>query len=66
MENIAPDKLAHFWVSFGIAFLFPVMAAAAGIGKEIYDSVSGGDADAGDLAADGLGILFALILSPFR
>ena len=65
MNTIPTDKLLHFWVSFGIAFLHPAMAALAGIGKEVYDAASGGVADAGDLAADGLGILFAWIVSPF-
>ncbi|MBN2307513.1 MAG: hypothetical protein JXR94_00995 [Candidatus Hydrogenedentes bacterium] len=58
------DKLLHFWLSFALGLASPFMAAAAGIGKEIYDALSGGMASAADLLADGLGIVLALIVSP--
>jgi len=59
------DKLQHFWISFGIAFIFPLLAVFAGAGKEIYDALGGGVADSADLAADFLGIAFAWVVSPF-
>ena len=60
------DKILHFWFSFAIALgSSPILAAGLGIGKEIYDAVSGGVASAGDLLADGLGILLASWASPF-
>ena len=59
------DKFYHFWISFGIAFFKPGLAMLAGVGKEVYDAFSGGAADVWDLAADGLGIISAMILSPF-
>lgn len=60
------DKLFHFWLSFFIALASnPILAGTVGIGKELWDAVAGGVASAGDLAADGLGILFAAWLSPF-
>jgi len=62
---IAPDKLLHFWISFAIAFTSPGLAWLAGVGKEAYDALSGGMASAGDLIADGLGILFGVWVSPF-
>jgi hypothetical protein len=39
-----------------------MLALVAGIGKEVWDALSGGVADAGDLIADGVGVLFALSL----
>ncbi len=59
------DKFWHFWISFFIAFFKPGLAMLAGVGKEVFDALSGGVADAGDLAADGLGIFAAWIVSPF-
>jgi hypothetical protein len=38
---------------------------AAGISKEIYDLLRGDAISLADLAADGLGILFASFISPF-
>ena len=61
---IAEDKLLHFWVSFFIGLVNPYVSAVAGLGKEAFDALSGGFADAGDLLADALGIFFALIVSP--
>ena len=59
------DKFWHFWISFFIAFFKPGLAMVAGVGKEVFDALSGGVADGWDLAADGLGIITAVILSPF-
>ncbi|MCP4640516.1 MAG: hypothetical protein GY851_08790 [bacterium] len=61
---IGQDKLFHFWASFFIGLLSPGLAAVVGIGKEVYDAFSGGFAEAGDLLADGIGIVFAIIVSP--
>lgn len=61
---VAEDKLLHFWVSFFIGLVSPYVSAAAGLGKEAFDAVSGGFADASDLLADALGILLALFVSP--
>ena len=58
----APDKLLHFLVSFALALVDPVAAVIAGIAKEIWDSLGNGVAEWGDLAADLLGILAALLL----
>ncbi|NUM55221.1 MAG: hypothetical protein HUU46_16370 [Candidatus Hydrogenedentes bacterium] len=62
---VETDKLLHFWISFAIAFFKPGLAMIAGVGKEIIDVVTGGVADVYDLAADGLGIFFAVLISPF-
>lgn len=62
---IGIDKFLHFWVSFAIAQISPGLAWAAGIGKELYDELSGSAADIGDLIADGFGILFSVWVSPF-
>ena len=51
------DKVLHFVVSFMLAGWDVGLAAAAGIGKEIYDFFGGGTADIYDLLADGLGIV---------
>jgi hypothetical protein len=59
------DKFYHFWISFYIAFFKPGLAMIAGVGKELFDLATGGIIDAGDLAADGLGIITALLFSPF-
>ena len=59
---IAPDKLLHALVSFLLAWVDPVLALAAGIGKELWDMVSDGVAEWADLAADLLGILAAALL----
>ncbi len=62
---IGADKLLHFWVSLLITQVSPGLAWLAGVGKETYDAFSGGVASAGDLIADGLGILFGVWVSPF-
>ncbi|GMU92019.1 MAG: hypothetical protein AMXMBFR4_10770 [Candidatus Hydrogenedentota bacterium] len=60
------DLTLHFWISFAIGLFRPGIAFLAGLGKEIWDAVSGtGVASAEDLAADLLGILAASILTPF-
>jgi hypothetical protein len=51
------DKLLHFIVSLVVSLFDPYLAAALGLGKELFDIVRGGAADAGDLLADFLGIL---------
>ncbi|GMW00815.1 MAG: hypothetical protein AMXMBFR84_19520 [Candidatus Hydrogenedentota bacterium] len=61
---IGEDKILHFWVSFFIALVHPAIAVVAGVGKEIWDAAMGGMADAGDLFADGLGILAAGLFRP--
>lgn len=61
---VETDKFLHFWISFAIAFFKPGLAMIAGVGKEVYDALSGGIVDVYDLAADGLGIFAALLLSP--
>ncbi len=58
------DKVAHFFFSFLIGQFSPLLAVFAGIGKEIFDVARGGMADAGDLVADALGILLALLVLP--
>lgn len=62
---IGIDKFMHFWLSFGITQISPGLAWIAGIGKEVYDAISGGDSSIGDLIADGFGILFGVWVSPF-
>ena len=58
----APDKILHFWVSFFLAQIDPLLAWTAGVGKEVYDFVQAGfmvpAGSFGDLVADGLGVLF--------
>lgn len=54
------DKLLHFIISFALARIDPIIAVIAGIGKEIWDSASGGYADIADLIADFLGIIAAI------
>lgn len=63
MEDLAfaPDKLLHFILSFLLACVEPVLALIVGIAKELWDMAFGGVAEWGDLAADALGILFALL-----
>lgn len=59
------DKLKHFGACFGIALTFGLIspllgacvAAAAGIGKEVYDKCRGGKFDLWDIAADAAGTL---------
>ena len=51
------DKILHFVVSFLLTLIDPVLAYALGVGKELFDAARGGMVDAGDLAADFLGIL---------
>ena len=58
-----PDKILHFVISFVLALIDPVIAVVAGVGKEIWDALTGGMADLGDLAADALGILLAIWIS---
>ncbi|MDZ4859678.1 MAG: hypothetical protein SGI88_11915 [Candidatus Hydrogenedentes bacterium] len=60
-----PDKLQHFWASFGIAFFAPGLSVLAGFGKETLDVLRGGMADPADLLANFLGIAFAWVISPF-
>lgn len=62
---IGQDKLLHFWASFVLAFVSPGFSMAAGISKEVYDLLRGDVISFADLAADGLGILFASFISPF-
>ena len=59
------DKILHFWSSFVLALISPALSFGAGIGKEVFDSVSGGVASVGDLLADALGIFFAGVVSPW-
>ena len=58
-----PDKILHFVISFFLALIDPVIAVVAGLGKELWDALTGGMADLGDLVADGLGILLAILIS---
>ena len=60
-----PDKVLHFWSAFVLALIGPGLAIGASFGKEIWDSVSGGVASVSDLVADGFGIFFASLFSPF-
>jgi hypothetical protein len=62
---IAPDKVLHFFAAFVLGLIGPGLAIGASFGKEIWDAVSGGVASAGDLIADGFGIFFASLFSPF-
>lgn len=55
------DKWLHLLGSYLIASLSPGLAILAGVGKELWDAFSGGVADAGDLVADALGIMLALV-----
>lgn len=55
------DKLQHFVASFLLALYDPMLAFVAGVGKELYDAARGGVADFGDLVADWLGILVAIL-----
>jgi hypothetical protein len=58
---IETDKWLHFIVSFLIAQVSPLAAFCAGIGKEVYDALSGGFADPLDLAADAWGIVLGVL-----
>jgi hypothetical protein len=60
MNILGFDKVLHFVFSYLIALIDPGLAALAGIGKEVYDSLGGGVADVYDLMADALGIFAAL------
>lgn len=60
---IGTDKWLHFSISFLLALIDPCLALVAGIGKEIADVFGAGVAEIGDLVANGLGILAALILT---
>jgi hypothetical protein len=55
------DKVLHFVVSFLLARVDPVLAAVAGIGKEIWDALGHGTPSAGDLVADALGIVASML-----
>lgn len=59
------DTFWHFWVSFSIAFFRPGLSFIAGLAKEAYDLLSGDPLDTGDFTANGLGILFGVLFSPF-
>jgi hypothetical protein len=56
------DKFLHLIDSFFLALVDPGLAVLAGLDKEIFDTLSGGMADLGDLVADALGILLATLL----
>jgi hypothetical protein len=56
------DKVLHFLLSFLIALYDPLVSFVAGVGKECYDSLAGGVADAYDLLADWTGIATALLV----
>jgi hypothetical protein len=58
------DKILHFLFSFLIAQVSPALAYATGWAKEFYDLATGGVIDLGDLIADGLGILTAIVVFP--
>lgn len=69
---MSKDKLLHFVAGFGIALVFsalfgPVIGICAGVSagilKEIYDEITYGGADFGDLAATVAGALLAAALS---
>jgi len=55
------DKWLHFIVSFLIAQISPLAAFWAGVGKEVYDALSGSFVDPLDLAADAWGIVLAIL-----
>ncbi len=58
------DKLLHFLLSYLIALCDPLIALFAGLGKEVWDGLTGlGVASAWDFVADLAGILLALVLS---
>ena len=61
---IGIDKVLHFLVSFLIAQVSPALAYAVGWGKEFFDLATGGFIDIGDLIADGLGVLAAILVFP--
>ena len=68
--NIPFDKLLHFAVCFAISLLlFPVIgwwgigtAIATGVGKELYDWRDYGTFSWGDIFADVLGVLIAMLI----
>ena len=59
------DKLLHFLVSLRIGLCSPLLALWTGVVKELYDAITGSFIDLADLCADGLGIVTAMLLSPF-
>jgi hypothetical protein len=61
---IGIDKFWHFVLSFLIGQVSPALAIAAGWGKELFDWASGGMIDVGDLIADGLGVITAILVFP--
>lgn len=46
-------------------FFRPGLSFIAGLAKEAYDLLSGDPLDTGDFTANGLGILFGVLFSPF-
>jgi len=58
------DKVLHFVFSFLIGQVSPGLAYFVGWGKEFYDLAMGGIIDIGDLIADGLGVLTAILVFP--
>lgn len=61
---IGIDKVLHFVVSFLIGQVSPALAYVAGWGKEFFDLATGGVISIGDLIADGLGVLAAILVFP--
>lgn len=67
---VSYDKKLHFAVCFGITLLlFPLIgwwsigtAIATGVGKELYDWRDYGTFSWGDIAADILGVIVAIII----
>ncbi len=57
------DKPLHFVLSFLLALIHPVVAAVAGVGKEVFDALTGGFVDGWDLLADALGIVAGVLVS---
>lgn len=64
------DKVKHFGVCFGITlslglispWLGALVAAAVGIGKEVYDKLRGGNFDLWDIAADAVGAVIGILI----
>ena len=72
IQRIGIDKVAHFAVSaflcLAISRFLPVWAGITatmvlGIGKEVYDALTGGKVDWKDLLADTLGVVLATIVT---
>lgn len=70
LNKVPYDKALHFAVCFAIALLlYPVIgwwsigtAIATGVGKELYDWRDYGTFSWGDIAADMLGVIVAMII----